>query len=196
MHWQGRPGKTPLSYRPSLSTNLRARNSWVMVKYHLANNIFANVTNRTVMNKAKYWKYPLTICRHICQTNISPGPYKVESWTSTSLFGTKTSKFTVHSILRTKENYCGRVFRIKCKIPVSSPLKWKLLKLLPTTLKCWQRNCFKHFWERFFIQQQCWSHGPISRMSVEAIQPKCICKRDNLNQALLRAKNHTRSRIA
>ena len=40
------------------------------------------------------------------------------------------------------------------------------------------------------------SVGPISRMSVEAIQPKCIRKRDNLNQALLRAKNHTRSRIA
>ena len=36
------------------------------------------------------------------------------------------------------------------------------------------------------------SVGPISRMSVKAIQPKCICERDNSNQALLRAKNHTR----
>ena len=42
-------------------------------------------------------------------------------------------QFTVFYVL--KRN-CGRVFRIKYKVPVSSSLKLKLLKLLTTTLKC------------------------------------------------------------
>ena len=52
------------------------------------------------------------------------------------------------------------------------------------------KEIFKHFSERVeFLFSN--SVGPIPQMSVNEIQPICICERDNWNQALLRAKNHT-----